>query len=230
MFWAMLENCEQMRNLLLGHLETVKNIGFINAETLSTWLLDRHTYQWSSFFKIMGKKIVLTNEASFVCDIELILRNPASEVENVWGAQIMWNWIGMHARLYWLSQIHFHFLKFTSNYLEITFTFFKFTFTCKKFIFSNWPHFLRRRGADSSGNPTYVQFMPFEHLAWAQNFHQLITLSAVSTKNARSNRFNEMCAISGVESNFQYHLLTSWESNLWWVWMKTSNWVLFPRS
>ena len=131
-----------------------------------------------------------------MCDIELILRNPASEVENVWGAQIMWNWIGMHARLYWLSQIHFHFLKFTFNYLEITFTFFKSTFACKKFIFSNWPHFLRRRGADSSGNPTYVQFMPFEHLAWAQNFHQLITWSAVSTKNACSNRFNEMCAFS----------------------------------
>ena len=34
----------------------------------------------------------------------------------------------------------------------------------------------------------------------------------------------------GVESNFQYHLLTSWESKLWWVWMKTSNWVLFLRS
>ena len=34
----------------------------------------------------------------------------------------------------------------------------------------------------------------------------------------------------GVESNFQYHSLTSRESNLWWVWMKTSNWVLFPRS
>ena len=78
----MLQNCEQMRNLVLGHLES-KKLGVINAETFSTWLLDRHTYQLSSFFKIVGKNIVLTNEASFVCDIELILRNPASEVENV---------------------------------------------------------------------------------------------------------------------------------------------------
>ena len=45
MIWAMLENCEQMRNLVLGHLETKKNLGFINTETFSTWLLDRHTYQ-----------------------------------------------------------------------------------------------------------------------------------------------------------------------------------------
>ena len=45
MIWAMLENCEQMINLVLGHLETSKNFGFINAETFSTWLLDRHTYK-----------------------------------------------------------------------------------------------------------------------------------------------------------------------------------------
>ena len=43
MIWAMLKNCEQMRNLVLGHLETKKNLGFINTETFSTWLLDRHT-------------------------------------------------------------------------------------------------------------------------------------------------------------------------------------------
>ena len=173
---------------------------------------------------------MLTNEASFVCDIELILRNPASEVENVWGAQIMWNWIGMHAPLLAfsnslsLSQIHF---QLSGNH----FHFFSKLLPLVRNSFSQTGHiFWVGGGAESSGNSTYVQFMPFEHLAWAQNFHQLITWSAVSTKNACSNRFNEMCANLGMESNFQNHLLTSWESNLWWVWTKTSNWVLFPRS
>ena len=56
MISTMLENCEQMRNHVLGHLETSKNLGFINAETFSTWLLDRHSYQGSSFFKIIGMR------------------------------------------------------------------------------------------------------------------------------------------------------------------------------
>ena len=59
-----------------------------------------------------------------------------------------------------LSQIHF---QLSGDHFH--FFFFKSTFACKKFIFSNWPHYLRRRGADSFGNPTYMQFMPFEHLA-----------------------------------------------------------------
>ena len=45
MIWAMLENCEQMRNLILGHHETSKYLGSINTETFSTLLLDRHTYK-----------------------------------------------------------------------------------------------------------------------------------------------------------------------------------------
>ena len=154
-----------------------------------------------------------------MCDIELILRNPASEVENVWGAQIMWNWIGMHARLYWLSQIHFHFLKFTFNYLEITFTFFKLA------IFSE----------EKRSRFFWQSNLCAVHAIWAlglspklSSTHHLIC--SINQKMHVQTDLMKCERYLGVESNFQYHLLTSWESNLWWVWTKTSNWVLFPRS
>ena len=193
MIWAMLENCEQMRNLVLGHLETSKNLGFINAETFSTWLLDPMIIIFQN-----SREKDCVDERGLICvwhriDFEESRfrgRKCVRSANNVELDRDACAPLLAFSNSLSLSQIHF---QLSGNH----FHFFSKLLPLVRNSFSQTGHiFWVGGGAESSGNSTYVQFMPFEHLAWAQNFHQLITWSAVSTKNACFNIFNEMCAIS----------------------------------
>ena len=143
----------------------------------------------------------------------------------------MWNWIGMHARLYWLSQIHFHFLKFNFNYLEITFTFFSNLLSLVRNSFSQTGHIIWG-GEEQILLAIQLICSSCHFSTWPEPktfFNSSLDLQYQPKMHVQTDLMKCVWYL-GVESNFQYHSLTSRESNLWWVWMKTSNWVLFPRS